>query len=401
MALWERTASLWQSLCGWASGDSQRDDNLVVEPFAQIGGCGIYNPIMDRTEPPGTQRYQLLSQLLGGTSITKLNRAARRDLSKDGWLVHDNGQLAARSRLMHVSLETHTVCNQACNFCPVSIAPRPAAFMPTELFERIVDQLVAYRSTLRAVALNNYNEPLADRRFVSQVKLLKERDIPVLLLTNASLMDSSCIAQLTSLGGVAHLSVNLSTLRRDEYQQTRGRDHLPVVLRNLREAGQHRLADQMRIVVLGQNDERHDRNYEEICREFAGTNFEVKQFSVMDRAGYLPVGLSVPATDRQLGGCANLGSRPVQHLHINPQGQCILCCEDYDERLVVGDLTRQSVPEVLASPEFQRLRLQAYGLAESSPNFICRKCVFACWRPISAQPSCGSLVALDSKRTAA
>ncbi|MDP9360967.1 MAG: hypothetical protein M3P29_05890, partial [Acidobacteriota bacterium] len=60
---------------------------------------------------------------------------------------------------------------------------------------------------------------------------------------------------------------------------------------------------------------------------------------VMDRAGWLDIGLKPHAKKTQLAGCDNLGSRPLQHLHITPRGQCVLCCEDYDERYIVGDLT--------------------------------------------------------------
>jgi hypothetical protein len=55
----------------------------------------------------------------------------------------------------------------------------------------------------------------------------------------------------------------------------------------------------------------------------------------------------------------------------------VLCCEDSSERYVVGDLTRQSVTEVLTGPAFARMRRLAYGLDPAPPDFICRRCIFA------------------------
>jgi hypothetical protein len=72
-----------------------------------------------------------------------------------------------------------------------------------------------------------------------------------------------------------------------------------------------------------------------------------------------------------------MGSRPLQHLHINPRGLCILCCQDYSESVVVGDLTQASVAEVLAGPEMARLRRQVYGLEAAPAGFICHSCKFA------------------------
>jgi len=100
----------------------------------------------------------------------------------------------------------------------------------------------------------------------------------------------------------------------------------------------------------------------------------------MDRAGLMQIGARPPRPHARLCGCENVGSRPLQHLHINPRGQCILCCQDYNETVVVGDLTRQSVLEVLTGPEMQRARRDVYGITEASASFICRNCKFALTR---------------------
>ena len=55
----------------------------------------------------------------------------------------------------------------------------------------------------------------------------------------------------------------------------------------------------------------------------------------------------------------------------------MLCCEDYDEHHVIGDLTRQSLDDVLSGDEIARLRRMVYGLEQAPENFICRKCTFA------------------------
>jgi len=72
-----------------------------------------------------------------------------------------------------------------------------------------------------------------------------------------------------------------------------------------------------------------------------------------------------------------VGSRPLQHLHVNPYGKCLLCCEDYDENYVVGDLAEESLEEVLTGPRFALMRRWAYGIEEAPADFICRSCVFA------------------------
>jgi hypothetical protein len=179
------------------------------------------------------------------------------------------------------------------------------------------------------------------------------------------------------MGGLRFLSINLSTLDADKYRDDRGGDHLRLVLRNLDYARDKAVAEQMDIVVLGTGDQRHQDDFAEIGRRFADSRFNVKHFVVNDRAGYLDIGLRVDDRRRQLRGCDHMGSRPLQHLHINPRGLCILCCQDYSESVVVGDLTQASVAEVLAGPELARLRRQVYGLEAAPAGFICHSCKFA------------------------
>jgi hypothetical protein len=352
-----------------------------LNPFLHLGEDRVYDPLTDRTLAAGQPGYGLLRSLLAGTVAA--DEAAGGDLSLlagEGWLLPAGEDPARRFLLKYVSLEAHTVCNQSCYFCPVSIAPREDYFMPTELYDRIVGELAAYRDTIEAVFMINYNEPTADKRFVDQVRSLKAAGLPPAVLTNGTGLTPDRIDALVDAGGLRFLSINLSTLDRERYRQDRGGDHLGLVLRHLDYAKDRPVAEKMDMVVLGTGDENHKRDFAEISARFAGSRFEVKYFEVMDRAGYLQIGLKPAMPNQRLCGCDNVGSRPLQHLHITPRGRCVLCCEDYDEKYVVGDLTRESVHEVLTGPTMALMRRWVYGLEQAPRDFICRDCTFALTR---------------------
>jgi molybdenum cofactor biosynthesis enzyme MoaA len=356
--------------------------DLQLNPFLHLGEDRVYDPLTDRTLLRGEPGHESLRLLLSGSlPLDLLPAEERARLVAQGWLLPADVDASRHFRLKYVSLEAHTVCNQACYFCPVSIAPREDYFMPTELYERIVGELAAYRETIEAVFMINYNEPTADTRFVDQVRTIKSAGLPPAVLTNGSGLTPERIDALVEMGGLRFLSINLSTLDRERYRRDRGGDHLGLVLRNLDHARDKPLADQMDMVVLGTGNDDHKRDFEEISRRFAGSRFQVKYSEVMDRAGYLQIGHRPASRERRLCGCENIGSRPLQHLHITPRGKCVLCCEDYDEKYVVGDLTRQSVVEVLTGPGLALMRRWVYGLAEAPRDFICRGCVFSLSRP--------------------
>ncbi len=340
---------------------------LKSNPFLHIDADRVYDPLTDRALVPGDGAYERFRAFERGEGAVEL----------DGWVVANGDDLSRRSHLKIVSLETMTACNQKCYFCPVSIAPRADYVMPDAMFARIVDELVPYRATLQSVFLQSYNEPTLDRRFLDQCRTLFAAGLPVAVLSNGSGFTPAKTDALVSEGPLRYLCINLSTLDRERYKADRGEDHLPVVLRNVDYMQDKPVAEEMKIVVLGTGDAVHAADFEAIRARYAGSRFEVEHHVVMDRAGWLDVGMKAADRNRPMAGCDNVGSRPLQHLHITPHGRCVLCCEDYDEKYVVGDLTSSTIAEVLAGEELAKLRRWIYGIEEAPDDFMCRDCVFA------------------------
>ncbi len=350
---------------------------LSVEPFLHVYDGHLYNPLTDRTLTSAEPGFAELKALSARPPVpVSLSPELERRLAEGGWLVA-GGADASRFRLKYVSLEGHTSCNQACYFCPVSVAPRAPHAMPMEMYERIAGELAAYRDTLDGVFMINYNEPTADPHFMDQVRVLKKHGLPAAVLTNGWGLTPERVDAILAMGGLRYLSVNLSTLDRARYAKDRGADHLPRVLANVDAVKDRRVAEEMVVVVLGRGDAVHAADFEAIRARYAGSLFKVQTFEVMDRAGHLDLGLKPERPVARLRGCENVGSRPLQHLHVSPRGECILCCQDYSEKYVVGDLTTSSVAEVLRGPDLARVRRQVYGMEEVPEDFLCRRCIFA------------------------
>ncbi len=337
----------------------------------------LFHPLTNRELLSGEPGYDALRRLVEeGGEMATLGEAGGTWLN-EGWLEPVSADRSHDFRLRYVSLETCSNCTQGCYFCPVGAAPRPTQFMSTDLFEHIVSQLTAHRDTIEAVSLSNYNEPTADRRFVDQVALIRERRLPPAVLSNASGFTPAKVDAVIELGGLFYLGINISTTDRERYKADRGKDHLPRVLEHLEYMKDKPVAETMALVVLGHNDDAHHRETEELSRRFAGSNFVVRPFDIMDRAGWLDIGVGPPKPHCRLRGCDNLGSRPLEHIHITAAGRVVFCCEDYDEVHTVGDLATQSVDEVLGGDEMAKLRRWAYGVEEAPDDFICRNCLFA------------------------
>ena len=347
-----------------------RNDSWIVNPYLHFEGARVYNPLKDRALVPGEAGWTAFEAFRDGA-------AAAEELIRDGFVVPARADLSRDYHLKIVSLETVTTCNQKCYFCPVSVAPREDEEMPTELFERIVGELTGFRPTLDAVFLQSYNEPTIDRRFVDHCLTLFRAGLPVAVLSNGSGLTPAKIDRLAAGGTLRYLCINLSTLDAERYRRDRGEDHVAVVTRNLEHLRKVPVAQQTRVIVLGGGDDEHRRDFEEIRDRYADS-FEVEQHLTVDRGGWhLEVGKPAEPRPGRLAGCELIGSRPIQHLHITASANCILCCQDYDENYVVGNLKNESVREVLGGEQMARMRRMAYGVEDAPDDFICRSCAFA------------------------
>src|SRR5688572_23648451 len=233
---------------------------LQGNPFLHVGPDRIYNPLTDRTIVEGEPGYAELRSLVAGAGSLSSERAR---LADAGWLVPADSEPERQFLLKYVSLEAHTVCNQACYFCPVSVAPREDHFMPMDLYERILGELSVWRDTIEALFMINYNEPTADKRFVEQVRAIRAAGLPPAVLTNGTGLTPDRVDAVVEMGGLRFLSINLSTIDRERYKKERGGDHVNAVLRNLDYAKSQPLAEQMDMVVLGTGNDNHKRDFEE------------------------------------------------------------------------------------------------------------------------------------------
>lgn len=348
-----------------------------VSPWIHREEARLVHPLTGRVISSGDPGYPGLLRLIEGRDTIDTLDDEQRAWLTEGWIEATSDDRSHEFRLRYVSLETCSNCTQGCYFCPVGAAPRSTEFMPTELFASIVGQLAAHRDTIEGVGLSNYNEPTADRRFVDQVALLHEHRLPPAVLSNASTFTPDKVDAVIELGGLVYLGINISTTDRDRYKADRGKDHLPRVLEHLDYMKDKPLAETMALVVLGHDDEAHHNEIAGLEERFRGSNFIVRPFDIMDRAGWLDVGIGPEKPHPKLRGCDNLGSRPLEHLHITAAGKVIFCCEDYDEVHTIGDLAAQTIDEVLSGDEVAKLRRWTYGIEDAPGDFICRNCLFA------------------------
>jgi len=349
----------------------------VASPFLHDRGASLYNPLSGVTLPKESEAGRALAQIAGGEN--GIDPAVLEHLRAARFLIEDVDAEARRTHLMYVSLETCTSCNHRCPFCPVSVDPREREVMSQELFESLVDQIVEVGGKSVVVFLSNYNEPTVDPLFEERCRVLFDRGLPVSILTNASHFTPDRGERLAAMGRFRYIGINLPTLDPERYEKLHGTKDLARVVANIDELRAGELAEETAIVVLGDEDEAHARDVEAIRARFAPRGWQVRPFKIRSRPAsgtYVPE----PPPIRHLRGCELMGSRPFEHLHITATAKAVLCCQDYYEKLTIGDLKTQTVAELLGGDAMARLRKWTYGVEEAPTSFLCRRCEFALGR---------------------
>ncbi|MEP6801246.1 MAG: radical SAM/SPASM domain-containing protein [Acidobacteriota bacterium] len=350
-------------------------DAELESPFLHDRGTVVYNPLTGASLAKDGEGFRALSRMRQGLS-PGVNAGVLDHLRAARFLIDDVDREARRSHLLFLSLETCTVCNHRCPFCPVSVDPREREVMSTDLFESIVDQAAAIGGRDLVVFLSNYNEPTVDPLFEERCRFLFARGLPVSILTNASQFTPDRADRLEALGRFRYIGINLPTLDPERYRMLHGTRDLARVLANVDALRARAISEETAIVVLGEEDDVHREDVARIRARFEPRGWEVKPFRIRSRPAsgtFVPE----PPPKRKLRGCELMGSRPFEHLHVTATGKAVLCCQDYYERLTVGDLKTQSVAEILGGDAMARLRRWTYGVEEAPADFLCRRCEFA------------------------
>ncbi len=181
-------------------------------PFLHDRGESVYNPVTGASLARDGEAWRALQRVTAGGGAGPEDPAVLEHLRAARFLIDDVAAEARRTHLLFLSLETCTSCNHRCPFCPVSVDPREREVMSRELFESIVDQVVAAGGQGVVVFLSNYNEPTVDPLFEERCAFCSSRGLPVSILTNASHFTPDRAERLEALGRFRYVGINLPTL---------------------------------------------------------------------------------------------------------------------------------------------------------------------------------------------
>lgn len=226
---------------------------------------------------------------------------------------------------LSVNIETYTVCNRRCSYCPNSLFDRSAKenakMMSFELLQKIIQDLVKMNYKGK-IGFHHYNEPLLDARLPDLIKHVKS-ELPsskVVVMSNGDCLSEEMFDRLLA-AGMDKMVISLH----------------PPIAKNA------------------------------FMNSVKSPKIKLKHMSkrkLSNRGG-----LVKPERITKIPRCWN----PLNALVITHSGNIVLCTNDYLEQCVMGNVKTQSIQDVWNDSRFKQIRKELSNQVYSLP--LCQKCV--------------------------
>jgi len=291
------------------------------------------------------------------------------------------------SRPQYVNFEISAACDARCIHCPRHEMDRPMKAMAMPLFRRMIDDCAMLG--VPYLCPNGYGEictipvPQLSEYFDY---MTSSGNFKIIINTNGNRMDDDR-AEMFIRHGVKLINVTIDGATAATAESIRRNLDFDRIERNIKalidkrdRAGKKYPKIRVGMVVMEQTLPEVDlffRRWEGIADYVGMGGFSTRLMSVeksdhsegLVRIGEMAAQESEVESPPQASACV----LPFRDLNIWADGKAVLCCEDWNEEHVVGDLSSQSLKEIWNSPRMNEVR-ELHMLNRGHEVELCAKC---------------------------
>ncbi len=271
-----------------------------------------------------------------------------------------------------IEIQTTSACNAACIICPHFVVSKrlPNGYMKNELFEKIIEN-IGDKKTLLIPYLNS--EPFLDPKFIDRLSSISSKcpNIDVEISTNVSLVDKQKRRELYGLK-ISELRLSVFGFTPRTYKIMMPGLSWDETKQNLEGIVTDSIFREgigsIGIVMIDSPEVTEDdfALAQEYCRR---NNIKFNFWGFLDRSRNVP-NHSNKVYHHNIKGCEQ--NRPIERMHIGLDGRVILCCQDWTQEYVLGNISKQTIEEVWHSKVYNDVRTAIYG--GINPPELCKKC---------------------------
>lgn len=267
------------------------------------------------------------------------------------------------------------ICNLNCLMCRTNASERPKGFMNIETFQILLKQLKAINIDLLGIAIQG--EPFLHKGLIDLLSIAKSHDFSVWINTNGQFPDEieSIYKNFPNL--VRYYRISIDGATKQTYEHIRKGASFEVLIKTLaiiykinKQKKNSRIKLHINVVLSLANLfelNQFFQKFEKYCgRE--NITFSIIDSVAPDTAYFWNI---FPFKNLIKKGIPC--QRPFETMNFTFSGKMTLCCEDYSDELIVGDIHRDSIADMWNGIEAECTRKKHLNQQEMDIE-ICRKC---------------------------
>lgn len=270
-----------------------------------------------------------------------------------------------------VMIENTNVCNADCTFCPHKFMKRKTGIMDVDLSRRIIDECKDLG--IDYVTIYGFGEPFLDSYFFERVEYAKSKGISrVTTNTNAMYLNNEKIRKILE-SGIDEVYISFDAATEVTYKRIRPGLNFGRVEQN----------------VSNLISEKMKRNLRkpEITLSFVESSFnkhEVKQYIQKWKNKVDNISIS---TIHNWGGDIESDNENSDSSRRDPcrllwtdmviswNGDVPLCCNDYENKNILGNIKEQSIPKIWGGKKLRRIR-EVHKAGDFAKINVCADCEY-------------------------
>lgn len=285
-----------------------------------------------------------------------------------------------------VAVDPCNLCNFKCKFCAMQTTEKKQNYvkqqMKLDLFKKIVDDLACFPQRLKVLRINGQGEPLLNKNYCEMVQYAKEKNVAdwIETITNGSLLEPSINQRLVD-SGINRIRISIESLDVAGYknmaQTTLDFSKFVENIKDLYVRSRGKTEVYIKIVDAAVPlQEQQDKFYSlfgDICDRifidrviplWSDFNEINQSFDIASQQGMH--GQKI----KNIKVCPF----PFYSFIINPEGEVTACCADWQRKLVLGNVQKESLQEIWHGKKYHDFLITL--LQGKKDNYeMCAKCV--------------------------
>lgn len=268
-------------------------------------------------------------------------------------------------------VENTNVCNAHCTFCPHKAMTRPVGIMSQSLFEKIIDEFKFLN--VKYVSICGFGEPLLDPSFSEKLSYAKSKGIErVTTNTNLGFLNEKIARKIVEVE-MDEIYVSIDAATDETYRKLRPNlnfklveDNIYILLK-IRKAS-HKVKPTVILSYVESDVNRHET--EKFTSKWDRLVDGISISQIHNWTGDVNHG-GVSETFRRRDPCRLLWTDMV----ISWDGLVPLCCLDYENKIVLGDVKKNSIKEIWNYKKLAAIR-NYHRNREFERISLCKNCEY-------------------------